>query len=88
MSQTVKAIFENGVLRPLQPLCLGELEEVSLVVSSAKAPGAKSAAPASFSTKEELEVLLQEGLDSGAPIEMTSVDWDALRCDIQRELPS
>ena len=34
--------------------------------------------PPSFSTKEELEVLLREGLNSGEGVEMTSVEWRRL----------
>jgi predicted DNA-binding antitoxin AbrB/MazE fold protein len=29
----VKAIYENGVLRPLEPLCLEERQEVTLTIS-------------------------------------------------------
>lgn len=33
MSQTLQAIFENGVLRPLTPLHLNESEQVSVTVN-------------------------------------------------------
>ena len=33
MTKPVKAIFENGVLRPLEPVALEEHQEVLLVVS-------------------------------------------------------
>lgn len=36
------------------------------------------AAPPSFSTEEELEALLQEGLNSGKGVEMTPVEWRRL----------
>ncbi|MGA3213952.1 MAG: antitoxin family protein [Terriglobales bacterium] len=34
MTHAVEAIYENGVLRPLEPLPLGELERVSVLVST------------------------------------------------------
>jgi hypothetical protein len=35
-------------------------------------------APSSFSTQEELEALLREGLNSGRGVEMTPVEWRRL----------
>lgn len=46
MSQTVNAIYEDGVLKPLEKLVLGEHEKVSLTVESPGMPG-KSESPAS-----------------------------------------
>jgi hypothetical protein len=38
----------------------------------------KITAPPSFSTPEELEVLLREGLNSGDGVEMTPTEWQRL----------
>jgi len=41
--------------------------------------------PASFSTQEELEALLLEGVQSGEPIEMTPAEWQRLRDDVEHD---
>ena len=38
MQQKVEAVYENGVLRPLEPVSLNELEQVTLTISD-PAPG-------------------------------------------------
>ena len=38
--------------------------------------------PASFSTLEELQALIEEAENSGEPIEMTPAEWQRLRDDI------
>lgn len=38
MTITVDAIYENGVLRPVQPLALKEQEQVRVTVESARPP--------------------------------------------------
>ncbi|HMP04841.1 MAG TPA: antitoxin family protein [Lacipirellulaceae bacterium] len=44
MVQSVDAIYEGGVLRPLSDLALSEKQRVRLLVESAEEPAAKSAA--------------------------------------------
>jgi predicted DNA-binding antitoxin AbrB/MazE fold protein len=44
MSQTIRAIYENGVLRPLVPLDLEEQSEVSLVLGERTTTVAPTAA--------------------------------------------
>jgi len=34
MTLAIEAVFENGVLKPLSPLCLGENQKVHLVVET------------------------------------------------------
>jgi predicted DNA-binding antitoxin AbrB/MazE fold protein len=34
MTLAIDAVFENGVLKPLSPLCLGEHQKVHLVVET------------------------------------------------------
>jgi predicted DNA-binding antitoxin AbrB/MazE fold protein len=38
MTRQVEAVYENGVLRPLEPLPLKEHQKVSLTVSDTEAP--------------------------------------------------
>ncbi|MGA2713113.1 MAG: antitoxin family protein [Bryobacteraceae bacterium] len=35
MEKTVQAVYENGVLRPLEPLPLGERQQVTVTISDA-----------------------------------------------------
>ncbi|MGF1567019.1 MAG: antitoxin family protein [Nodosilinea sp.] len=67
MSQTVDAIYEDGVLKPAQPLNLAEGTRVALVISASKT----AAPPEPLLTAEPLDRLLTEmatlplgGLDS------------------------
>ena len=39
MGQAVQAIYENGVLRPLQKLNLGEHQQVQLIIDTDAAVG-------------------------------------------------
>ena len=61
MTITIDAIYENGVLRPIQPLALKEREQVRVTVESSK-----SWADATFGmlgwkgSHEELERILAE----------------------------
>ena len=42
MTQHAEAIFENGILRPLEPLSLQDKQHVLLTITDASAPGANS----------------------------------------------
>ena len=42
MSQTIQAVYEGGVLKPLQKLTLGEHQQVQIIVESPVAVGIKS----------------------------------------------
>lgn len=52
MTQTIRAIFENGVLRPLDPLALEERAEVSVIVNDQRA-GAANQESTKFHTFEQ-----------------------------------
>lgn len=41
MIRAIQAIFENGVLRPLEPLSLPERARVSLTIDSGESPAAR-----------------------------------------------
>jgi hypothetical protein len=38
MEKTVQAVYENGVLHPLEPLLLGERQQVTVTISDAIKP--------------------------------------------------
>jgi hypothetical protein len=42
--------------------------------------------PASYSTQEELEALLLEGLDSGEPVRVTPQFWEDIRAEATNRL--
>ena len=42
MTQRGKAIFEDGLLRPLEPLSLQDKQHVLLIITDVSAPGANS----------------------------------------------
>lgn len=56
MSETIVAVYENGVLRPLNPVSLSEGETVRLTITPEVAPG---------KAKNELEQILQSIIDQG-----------------------
>ena len=62
MPLEVDAVYENGLLRPLQPLDLREHEHVVLSVSKAAAPGRSSLAV------EYIEKIRNEPQDSEAAV--------------------
>lgn len=43
MSQEIRAIYENGMFRPLDPVLLGEHDVVSIVIAPAAAPNSNEA---------------------------------------------
>ena len=43
-------------------------------------------APSGFSTQEELDELIREGMNSGEPIEMTTEEWQRLRDEVEHEI--
>ena len=45
MAMTVRAVYEGGVLRPVQPLALAEGETVELTIASTRRSGPPSRAP-------------------------------------------
>jgi predicted DNA-binding antitoxin AbrB/MazE fold protein len=57
MTKTVQAVYENGLLRPLEPLSLLENEQVSVTIA-ADANGKNSTPPAL--SQEEFDRLLDE----------------------------
>ena len=43
MKETLEAVYENGVLRPLQPLALAEQQRVTITIDEEAAPPLDSA---------------------------------------------
>ena len=68
MTNTIQAVYENGVLRPLAPLGLSEGQQVRVTVASEESPTPQGAA----SILAEIAALPVEG--SGDPY--TSRDHD------------
>lgn len=64
---TVKAIHENGVLRPTTPLPLKEGEEVELEIKS-KTSSAIDDDPTGWKTAEELIGVIKEELEPDAVV--------------------
>ena len=61
MAITVEAVFENGILRPLQPLPLAEHAKVSVTVEEVKSWTEKTYGMLGWTgTAEELDQLLEE----------------------------
>jgi predicted DNA-binding antitoxin AbrB/MazE fold protein len=61
MSITVEAIYENGVLKPTQPLPLAEHEKVRVTVEQGESPVLRAYGIIDWKgTHEELEQLLAE----------------------------
>jgi predicted DNA-binding antitoxin AbrB/MazE fold protein len=56
MDETIQAVFENGVLRPLVPLHLREHEVVSLSIVSTPAPD--TAGPIDRITDDEKQAII------------------------------
>jgi predicted DNA-binding antitoxin AbrB/MazE fold protein len=60
MTQTINAVFENGILRPLEALPLAEGQEVRITVESGKQ--APTPSPAQTAHVLELAAKVYEGL--------------------------
>ncbi|GET38703.1 antitoxin family protein [Microseira wollei] len=56
MSETIVAVYENGVLRPLNPVSLSEGQTVQLTIVPQVSPG---------EPKNELQEVLQSLIDQG-----------------------
>lgn len=67
MSQEIRAIYENGMFRPLEPVLLGEHDLVSLVIAPA---------PQSTAKEEDLRQhqILLESIDSASRLPLESPD--------------
>jgi predicted DNA-binding antitoxin AbrB/MazE fold protein len=76
MTITIEATYENGVLRPAQPLPLREREKVELVIRTAQGPSDATAAPPSHVRREALQRLL--GLN------LPVADWEQMEQEIVR----
>jgi predicted DNA-binding antitoxin AbrB/MazE fold protein len=62
MSLTIEAVYENGVLKPVQPLPLAEHEKVRITVEPARPPiWERIAARAAEIPPEELDKLPADG---------------------------
>lgn len=75
MTQHIQAIFENGVLRPLEPLQLSEHQRVRLSISSVidtDADGATRQKAAFAELDAELDKLPQS--DQINPVDATDLD--------------
>jgi len=82
MPRSVQAIYEHGVLRPLEPLNLAENEQITLIIEGASheenGPGLPIASEMEL-TNEEFDRLLDE-LASGPPLPRLAADFS--RADI------
>lgn len=84
MSQTITAIYENGVLRPLTPLALPDRSEVRIRVEAAPEP------PDAETHRRQVDVVL---LTAGMMVPRTSPDRiqpplsDAERDALARNIP-
>jgi predicted DNA-binding antitoxin AbrB/MazE fold protein len=76
MTFTVQATYENGVLRPAQPLPLEERERVELVIRTPQGLSEMTAAPPARVQQEALERLLAMNL----PV----ADWEQMEQEIVR----
>ncbi|CAN5410545.1 hypothetical protein BH09SUM1_BH09SUM1_12220 [soil metagenome] len=76
VSDEVKSLLESAALR-------GGYESIDAYVSDLV-----SAEPDSYSTLEELDALLEEGMKSGPAEPMTSNDWEYIRSEVQKEIGS
>jgi predicted DNA-binding antitoxin AbrB/MazE fold protein len=63
---TVKAIYENGVLKPKSPLPLKEHEEVDLEISRSSAPSPDDDDPTGWKAADELIGFIKDGPTDGA----------------------
>jgi predicted DNA-binding antitoxin AbrB/MazE fold protein len=57
MEKTVQAVYEDGVLRPLEPIFLEERQEVTVTISDATSPGRN---PLLISPEEWAEAALHD----------------------------
>jgi predicted DNA-binding antitoxin AbrB/MazE fold protein len=76
MTFTVEATYENGVLRPAQPLPLREHEKVELVVRTPRGLSETTSAPPAHVRYEALQRLLALNL----PV----TDWEQMEKEIVR----
>jgi predicted DNA-binding antitoxin AbrB/MazE fold protein len=80
MSLTVDAIYENGVLKPTQPIALAEGTRVSVVITTpageslGQSPAAILAAIAA-SPLEDLDAETDEWLDADLVEDLPPYDW-------------
>jgi predicted DNA-binding antitoxin AbrB/MazE fold protein len=65
MSTTVRAIYENGMLRPLGPVNLAEREQVTLTIDQ---PTGSSADQVDFRLDAEAWRAFTEALDAGPKV--------------------
>jgi predicted DNA-binding antitoxin AbrB/MazE fold protein len=63
---TIKAIYENGVFRPTEPVALDERTEVSLEIRPALKPMEEDDDPTGWKTLEELIGCVEGGPDDRA----------------------
>jgi len=76
MTLTVEATYENGVLKPAQPLPLREREKVELVIRTPQSPSETTPAPPAHVRQEALQRLLALNL----PV----ADWEQMEQEIIR----
>ena len=72
MVQQVEAIYENGILRPLQPLCLREAEKVMVSVSD--------------ESRDALDAVLDHGFIAYARAEVAKMAVIPTLEEVQRQL--
>jgi predicted DNA-binding antitoxin AbrB/MazE fold protein len=77
MTLTVEATYENGVLRPAQPLPLKEFEKVEVMIRTLLQTHSDSAAPPPV---HERQAALKRLLSLQLPV----ADWDQMEQEIIR----
>jgi predicted DNA-binding antitoxin AbrB/MazE fold protein len=66
MALTIEAVYENGVLKPTQPLPLKEREQVRVTVEQVESPAPRAYGIVGWKgTHEELKQILAEAEESG-----------------------
>lgn len=77
MVQSFQAVFENGVLRPLEPLVLPENQPVWVSVSSV-ASGSKEKIAAQKQAMDQLDAALSHISDRSPDDGLSAADHDAV----------
>jgi predicted DNA-binding antitoxin AbrB/MazE fold protein len=83
MDETITAIYENGVLRPLAPLALPEHARVQISIKPAPAP-----ADAETHRRQVIEALAAAGLTSPAPVNPSMPLSEGGRDELARRIPA
>jgi predicted DNA-binding antitoxin AbrB/MazE fold protein len=70
MSQEIRAVYENGLLRPLDPVSLSEQDQVSLVINPTTAHGSLT----ENQERDRQRQALQDALDEAERLPLENPD--------------